>query len=258
MGIILKWLQNAGLKVNAEKSIFGHSELEYLGYWVTRDGIKPLPKKVDAIKNIAPPRNKKELRSFIGVINYCRDMCVRRSEILAPLTNLTSKEAKWEWADVHQKTFDRIKKLVSKETLLSFPDFSKRFDIYTDTTHTQLGAVITQDNTHIVFYSRKLNPAQTRHTTNEQEFPAIVETLKEFRNILLGQDIRVYTDHKILTYKTQNTETVICWRLLIQEFSPGLVEKNIVVDALSRLKIEPNDSPDKPNDLFLGKMFCCG
>ena len=113
VGITLKRLQNAGLKENEETSFFGHSELEYLGYWVTRDGIKPLPKKVDAIKNIAPPRNMKELHSFIGVINYYRDIQVCRSEILAPLTNLTSKEAKWEWTDVHQKAFDRIKKLVS-------------------------------------------------------------------------------------------------------------------------------------------------
>ena len=74
VGITLKRLQNAGLKENEETSFFGHSELEYLGYWVTRDGIKPLPKKVDTIKNVAPPRNKKELRSVIGVINYCRDM----------------------------------------------------------------------------------------------------------------------------------------------------------------------------------------
>ncbi|MCP4270932.1 MAG: hypothetical protein GY781_03065, partial [Gammaproteobacteria bacterium] len=186
VGIALRRLQKAGLKVNAEKYFFGHSELEYLGYWVTRNGIMPLPKKIDAIKNIATPKTKKQLRSFIGIINYYRDMWVRRSEILAPLTTLTSKDAKWEWTDVHQQAFDKIKKLVSKETLLSFPDFSKRFDIHTDASHTQLGAVISQNNKPIAFYSRKLNPAQTRYTTTERELLAIVETLKEFRNILLG------------------------------------------------------------------------
>ena len=186
-------------------------------------------------------------------------MWVRRSEILAPLTTLTSKDAKWEWTDVHQQAFDKIKKLVSKETLLSLPDFSKRFDIHTDASHTQLGAVISQNNKPIAFYSRKLNPAQTRYTTTERELLAIVETLKEFRNILLGHEIRVYTDHKNLTYKTQNTERVMRWRLLIEEFSPDLVylqgEKNIVADALSRLDIDPDDSPDKPNDLYLAEYF---
>ena len=120
-------------------------------------------------KNIATPRNKKELRSFIGVINYYRDMWVRRSEILAPITNLTSKEAKWEWTDVYQKTFDRNKKLVYKDTLLSFHDFSKHFDIYTDVSHTQLGAVIIQNNKPIAVYSRKLNPAASKPTADPNE-----------------------------------------------------------------------------------------
>ena len=79
---ILKRLRDAGLKVNAKKSSFGRHELEYLGYWVTREGVQPEPKKVEAIHNIAPPRNKKELRGFIGMVNYYRDIWIRRSDIL--------------------------------------------------------------------------------------------------------------------------------------------------------------------------------
>ena len=71
----------------------------------------PIPKKVQAIKNIATPTNKRQLRRFIGMVNYYRDMWVRRSETLAPLTTLTSKQAKWEWTDVHQKSFEKMKKL---------------------------------------------------------------------------------------------------------------------------------------------------
>ena len=73
---ILKRLRDASLKVNAKKSSFGRHELEYLGYWVTREGVQPVPKKVEAIHNIAPPRNKKELRGFIGMVNYYRDMWI--------------------------------------------------------------------------------------------------------------------------------------------------------------------------------------
>ena len=66
---ILIRLQQAGLKVNAKKSFFAWSELEYLGYWITRDGIKPLPAKVQAILKIDMPKNRRELRSFIGIVN---------------------------------------------------------------------------------------------------------------------------------------------------------------------------------------------
>ena len=238
---VLQRLRDAGLKINAKKSFFGKTELEYLGYWITREGIMPIPKKIEALKNVAVPTTKRQLRRFIGLINYYRDMWIRRSEILSPLSKLCSKTIKWQWTEEQQKAFELIKKVVSKEVLLSYPDFTKSFDIYTDASHTQLGAVISQNEKPIAFYSRKLNTAQTHYTTTERELLAIVETLKEFRNILLGQTIKVYTDHKNLTYKNFNTERVMRWRLIIEEYGPELIylkgKSNIVADALSRLDI---------------------
>ena len=110
----------------------------------------------------------------------------------------------------------------------------------------RLGAVISQRGKPIAFYSRKLNDAQTRYTTTERELLAIVETLKEFRNILLGQEIIVYTDHKNLTYKNFNTERVMRWRLVLKEYGPKLEyikgESNVVADALSRLEMEETEA----------------
>ena len=89
---VLIKLQGAGLKVNAKKSFFAREGLEYLGYWISREGIQPLTAKVEAIQRIAPPKNKRELRRFIGLVNYYRDMWIRRSHVLAPLARLTSKD----------------------------------------------------------------------------------------------------------------------------------------------------------------------
>jgi hypothetical protein len=97
---VLTRLQQAGLKINASKSFFVREELEYLGYWITQDGIKPLSRKVEAISNLAPPKTRKQVRAFVGMINYYRDMWIRRSEVLAPLTALTSVNAKWKWTDI--------------------------------------------------------------------------------------------------------------------------------------------------------------
>ena len=135
---------------------------------------------MEAIKNIAPPKTRKQLRSFIGLINYYRDMWSKRSELLAPLSTLTSDKNKWKWTSVDQEAFDKVKQVLSRETLLAFPNFDLPFTIHTDASKTQLGAVISQNNTPIAFYSRKLNPAQTRYTTTERELLSIVETLKEF------------------------------------------------------------------------------
>jgi hypothetical protein len=83
---VLRSLCNAGLKVNTEKSTFCALEIEYLGYILTRDGIKPQSNKMQAILAIQPSTNVKELRHFLGMVQYCHDLWARRSEMLAPLT----------------------------------------------------------------------------------------------------------------------------------------------------------------------------
>jgi hypothetical protein len=89
---------------------------------------------------------KKQLRRFIGMVNYYRDMWLRRSDTLAPLTALTSKTAVWNWTEIHQKAFDTMKKIMSRETLLAYLNFNLPFEIHTDASHTQLGAVVLQNN----------------------------------------------------------------------------------------------------------------
>ena len=156
------------------------------------------------------------------MVNYYRDLWPKRSETLAPLSSLTSKSIKWKWKEEHTEAFEKMKKIVAREVMLAYPDFNKEFHIHTDASKTQLGAVISQEGRPIAFYSRKLTPAQTRYTTTERELLSIVETLKEFRTILLGQQIIVHTDHENLTYKKFNSDRVMRWRLFIEEYSPDL------------------------------------
>ena len=138
-------------------------------------------------------------------------MWIHRSDILAPLTALTSKNVQWAWTAEHQAAFEKAKALISRDVMLAFPDFSQFFEIYTDASNLQLGAVIAQNEKPIAFFSRKLNPAQRRYTTSERELLGIVETLKKFRTILLGHKILVYIDHKNLTYTNFNTDRVMRW-----------------------------------------------
>ncbi|MFM7186492.1 MAG: RNase H-like domain-containing protein, partial [Armatimonadota bacterium] len=130
-----------------------------------------------------------------------------------------SETKKFVWGKAEQEAFRQAKLILSKQAILAFPNFSKKFEIYTDASKSQLGAVITQDGRPLAFYSRKLNDAQTRYTTTERELLSIVETLKEFRTILLGQTIVVYTDHKNLIYNDLQTDRVLRWRLLLEEYS---------------------------------------
>jgi len=133
------------------KSFFARSQLEHLGCWITRTGIKPVCDKVKVVLKIAEPKTQKELRSFIGVVNYYRDMWVRRSHVLAPLAALASKTTKWKWEPQHQKAFAMTKRIIAKETLLAYHNFNKTFQIHTDASHYQLGAVASQEGKPMAF-----------------------------------------------------------------------------------------------------------
>jgi hypothetical protein len=231
-------------------------ETEYLGFILTREGIKPQQQKVNAILQVAPPCNVKQVRSFVGMLNHYKAMIPCCSHLLTPLTALTKKNVKFKWTKEHQQAFDLLKNSLAREVVLAYPDFTVPFEIYTHASKYQIGSIITQKDKPLAFYSRKLTDTQTRYTVTELELLAIVETLREYKCILLGHLITIYTDHKNLTFSNFTTDHVTCWRLIVEEYGPKIVylpgKHNIIADALSRLP-----KLDEPHDesAFLEEIF---
>ncbi len=108
-----------------------------------------------------------------------------------------------------------------------------------------MGAVITQNNRPIVFFSRKLSKTQQKYNVTEIELLAIVETLKEFKRMLWGQNIMVYTDHKNLARDALGltSDRVYQWWLLLEEYAPEIIYikgiHNTAADAVSQLDYDP-------------------
>ena len=272
--MVLTRLREASLQINARKSSFCTFETEYLGYTLTRTGIKPQQKKVQAILAISSPKNVKDLRKFLGMVQYYRDLWARRSEVLAPLTSLVgecghtkvtrankTKKRPWYWDTVHQKAFDDVKTSIAKDVVLAYPDYSMEFEIYTDASSKQLGSVITQGNRPLAFFSRKLSIMQQKYSMTKLELLAIVETLKEFKGMLWGQRLKVYTDHKNLIQDALGltSDRVYRWRLLLEEFGHEIVYikgiHNTVANAISRLDIGPIPS-EHENWMTFTKCWC--
>ena len=153
---------------------------------------------IESLGHLSPrsSKNCKKLRHFIGMINFYHDMWQKRFELLAPLTSSTSKNVKYEWKYNHQKCFDVIKCVIWREVLLAYSDFNAPFEIHTDVSKLKVVEVISQKGKPIAFYSRKMNNNKYNYITTEKELLYIVPSLKEFRNILLGHQITVYSDHK--------------------------------------------------------------
>ena len=199
----------------------------------------PIPNKFEAIQALAVPKTHKQLLQFIVMINFYRYMWQKRSEILAQLTALTSKNFKYDWKDEHQNFVDAIKRVIGREVFLAYLDFNAPFEIHTDDSKLQIGAFISQKSKPIAFYSRKMKITQQNYTTTDKELLYMVTTIKKFHNILLGHQITVYTDHKNLTYKHFNTERVMHCCIILEEFGSEVKyikgENNVVFNSLSCL-----------------------
>ena len=130
-------------------------------------GYDNLPSLItQAILALNLPTNVKELRRFLGMVQYYRDLWAKRSEMLAPLTDLVgecgqtkvtrakgTKKVPWHWDEAHQKAFETVKANIAKDVVLAYPDYDKVFEVYTDASSTQLGSVITQSNRPLAFFS---------------------------------------------------------------------------------------------------------
>ena len=127
---VLKCLEAKGFWANLRKSFFMQKEVEYLEYLLITGGLKPQPTKIKAMYCIIRQKNSKQLQIFLGMMNFYRDLFLKRSHFLAPLNKLASKKGKdWYWGEAQQKGFELAEKMLTEHVTLAFPDFEKPFDL---------------------------------------------------------------------------------------------------------------------------------
>ena len=200
--IIFGGLLAAGLKMNTPVCSFGLKEIPYLGYIITREGIKTDPKKLKGTMDIGWPSNTTKVRAIIVMVQYYRNMWPRWSHLLSTLIEAARgpQGRTIFWNDALESSFKELNCMISDDTLLSYPDWTIPFTVHTDDSDKQLGAVISLNKESIALFSRILIKPQRNHTTTEKEIIAIVECLKQLRDIIFGYKIHVFSDHKNMVY----------------------------------------------------------
>ena len=163
---VLLSFRRANVTAKPSKTLLGFRELEFLAHKVGNGAVHPTEEKIDAINRIVPPTTKKQVRSFIGTMNFYRRFIPHFSEIALPLTDLTTKDKsnKVKWLQDHQKAFDKLKQCITQYPVLRSPNFDKVFYLQTDASDRGIGAVLLQEDCgirHPVMYiSKKLSSAE--------------------------------------------------------------------------------------------------
>lgn len=251
--LLFRRLDDFGLRIKPSKCEFGVKKLTFLGHEVSVNGIRPCPTKVKAILDFPTPTSIKQVERFIGMINYYRRFIKNLAEILNPIHDHLSelrknkgKKFKFFWTDSCQLAFDAAKQALSQVALLAYPREDVEICIATDASATAVGAVLQQKSEKgwepLAFFSKKLNPAQTRYSTFDRELLAIYASLKHFQYFVEGRNFFILTDHKPLTTAlfSKTTKSPRQERHLdfISQFTSDIRyvkgEENVVADTLSR------------------------
>lgn len=260
---VLQTLRDANLKVQCDKSDFLRKEVEFLGHVVTTEGVKPNPNKIEAIKSWPLPKTSKELKSFLGTIGYYRRFIPKFAHIAKPMTiKLRGKTKSIEIDHDYEKAFEELKKIMTTDTLLAYPNFDEPFILTTDASNFAIGAVLAQlqagKERPIAYLSRTLSKAEEKYSATAKELLAIYFSAKTFRPYLYGREFSIYTDHEPLTKElklTDSTGRVTRQRLYLEQFDFKLIYKkgkqNVVADGLSRIpRSELNLNEELSNEIY--------
>ncbi|GBG71926.1 hypothetical protein CBR_g10862 [Chara braunii] len=243
---VLERLRIAKYMANRDKCEFAQQELEYLGHYVTLQGIRPLADKVQAIQDSSDLKCTTDVRSFLGLASYCMRFVKGFQRIAAPLSRLQSPLVPFEFSDEARHVFHTLKTALLQAPVLSIYDPTLPTKVTTDTFGYGIDTVLEQhDGTDwhsVEYFSQKVPPINTLDDARKKEQLAFVTVLKRWRHFLLGRRQFTWaTDNNPLTYyKTQDTvsSTIGRWMYFIDQFDftskhiPG--SSNNAADALSR------------------------
>lgn len=262
---VLQRARHRGLKLNKAKCQFRQQEISYIGHILSKDGIKPDPRKTEVITQMAPPQNKEEVQRFLGMLTYLAKFIPNLSQIAAPLRVLLEKDTQWHWQDEQVQSFKALKQLATEAPVLKYFDPNKHTKLSVDVSSKGVGAVLLQEGHPIAYASKALTSCQQNYAQIEKEMFAIVFGCTRFHEYIYGmRTIEVETDHKpsetILKKPLYQAPARLQKMIMtVQKYSIDLVyrpgKELVIADTLSRAYL-PEKSDMPPHTDFEVNVLC--
>lgn len=254
---LLDAILTEGFRLKFSKCTFANNHAKYLGHIIENNSVTPLKDYLTAVRNFPIPETKKNIRQFLGKVNFYHKFIPHNAIILEPLHNLLRKDVQFVWTKECQKSFDKIIDLLCSKPILKIFDPEQPVKIYTDASIQGVGAVLKQEdengvNKPVAYFSKKLTDTQKRKKAIYLECLAIKEAIKYWQHWLMNKEFIVYSDHKPLENLNINSRTdeelgELTYYLSQYNFkikyNPG--QSNQEADCLSRNPVlEPNENTE--------------
>lgn len=235
------------LTLDPKKAKLMLPKTEFLGFNICEKGISPANANIGKITQCPVPTNARKVRQFLGMTNYFRNLINNYSALILPLTQLTKKGVKFVWSQECHEAFQELQHQILNKPMVKNPDYSKKFYLACDASAKTIAGILLQkhnDNMCPVFYySRVLNESEAKYDTMKKELLAIFSCVKNFSDHLFGNEFKILTDCKALTYHLdlqKQPEIVLRWLMYLQNFA---------------FQIEHIPGKSNPSDYFSRETF---
>ena len=223
-----------GLTLNKKKCELSKNSLLFFGFVFSSTGVSPDPAKVKAIHEAQPPTSASGIRSFLSMATYCAKFIPNFSDITKPLRELIKKNTQFQWGDDQQQAFQRVKNLLTSDTVMAYFDNNKITELVTDASPWGLSAILSQhtsghnDRKIVAFVSRSLSDVEQRYSQTEKEALAIVWAVERLHLYLCGGHFQLITDCKPVELILNNPKSkppaqIQRWNLRLQEYDSSVV-----------------------------------
>ena len=208
--------------------------------------MSPDPDKVSALNDASAPSNPTEVRSLLGMANYCSRFIPNYATTTEPMRELMKKDTEWQWEKPQEDAFNLLKRSLREDTVTQYYDPKKTTEVIVDASPVGLGAILVQDTKDeravISYASRALTPVEQRYSQTEREALAVVFGCERYHLYVMGSRFTVVTDHKPLVSIYNNPQSnppawIEHWTLCLQRYDMTVVYrpgKDNPADYLSR------------------------